>query len=718
MPSGIRIKQHDASDCGAACLASVAAYYRQRIPVSRIRQYAGTDRNGTNLAGMMEAAEKTGFNAKGVKADINTLSEAPLPAIAHIVKGSWHHFVVIYRIRKKSIRIMNPSTGEMEKWTKECFSASWTGILLLVIPAVDCEQFNSGFSIWHRFYSLIKPHRPIVIQSIAGALIYSILGVGISVYVEKLIDHVIPGSNSRLLNIMSISLLLIIIFRVLTGLMKSLVMLKTGQKTDAMLIMAYYRHLLRLPLSFFESMRTGEIISRINDAVKIRAFINTIGVEIMVNMMIITFSFILMFIYSGRLAFYMLMIIPVLIIVYYIFNRLNKKYLRKVMEQSAEFESNLVESIHAAGSIKRFGNAWKEILRFESKLVPFLKTSYKVNMNTILTNHFNELLSQGFLLILLWAGTYKIFNRGLTAGELMSFYSLFGYLLQPLSGLILMNRYVQDALIAADRLFQIFDLQEEISGNIRIHLPGREIERLKADDITFRYGSGLNVLEDFNIEIRKGFFTGIVGESGSGKSTLINLLQGIYQPNRGKIFIGDFDLKYVSKDSLQSLVSCVPQHIDMFSGTITENIALSVQKPDMGKIIRLCKMVGADDMLKKLPEGLYTVVGKNGTRFSGGEEQKIALARALYNDPEILLLDEPGSSLDFQSEIKLIKLLHDLKNQGKTIVLVTHRLSSIEKCDIVFLIKGGRIAEQGKHQDLIDMKGQYYSLWKSQFGIS
>jgi len=714
MVSGIRIKQHDLSDCGAACIASISAYYGHRVPISRIRQYAGTDSNGTNLTGMIEAAEKAGLTAKGVKADMKTINDAPLPVIAHIIlKNNGYHFIVIYRIKKNSLRIMNPSSGEMEKWSKEKFSGCWTNILLLLIPACDPGKVIPGLSACQRFISLISPHRPILIQSITGALFYSILGIAVSVYVEKLIDHVIPGSNSKLLNVMSLSLLLIISFRVIIGLTKSVFMLKTGQKIDTVLIMGYYRHLMRLPLRFFQSMRTGEIISRINDAVKIRAFINTVAVEILVNSMIIVFSFILMFVYSSKLALNMLIIIPLFIIIYYVFNRINKKYLRKTMEQTAEVESHLVESLNAMSTIKRFGNAWKEILRFESKFIAFLKSSYTVNKSTVVTFHINELISQCFLLILLWSGTFKIFQRELTAGELMSFYSLFGYLLPPLSSLITMNRYIQDALIAADRLFQIFDLETENAGDRNLHIQKKEIRKLKAEDVFFRYGSGMNVLENLNLEISQGTFTGIVGESGSGKSTLLNLLQGLYIPNKGKIYIGDYDMRYLSRECINRIISSVPQRIDLFSGTIMDNIALSVQKPDVGKIIEICNEVGAENLIKNLPEGIYTMIGERGIKFSGGEQQKIALARALYNDPEILLLDEPGSSLDYIAEEWMIKLLMNLKNNGKTIILVTHRLSSIQNCDSVFLIKGGKIVEQGKHQELISNKKLYFFLWKN-----
>jgi ATP-binding cassette subfamily B protein len=278
-----------------------------------------------------------------------------------------------------------------------------------------------------------------------------------------------------------------------------------------------------------------------------------------------------------------------------------------------------------------------------------------------------------------------------------------------------MNRSIQDAIIASDRLFQILDLEQEIEVKESVSIKSKEIKQIRVENIVFRYGSGVNIFENLSLEIPQGAFAGIVGESGSGKSTLLNLIQGIYKPNKGKIYIGDYDTNYISKESITRLISCVPQRIDLFSGTILENIVLSDQIPDIGKVLRICREVGVEGLINSLPEGLYTIIGEKGIRFSGGEQQKIAHARALYTEPEILLLDEPGSSLDYKAENGIIDLILNLKNEGKTIILVTHRLSSIEKCDLIFYIENGTVREQGIHEDLISQKGQYYLLWKRQF---
>ena len=691
----IKIKQHDISDCGAACLASVSAYYGFQQPISRIRQYAGTDTKGTNLAGMINASEKLGFVAKAVRIKIGSLKDVPLPAIAHLnIKESWHHFVVIYFFGRKKLAIMDPASGCIEKWSWEKFEKQFTGILLLIAPSVHFRKGNEQISVWQRFIKLIKPHRSIIIQSAIGAVFYSILGLSTSIYVEKLIDYVIPAGNIRLLNLMSLGLLLFMIFRIIIGFLKSIFMLHTGRKIDAVLILGYYRHLMKLPQRFFETMRTGEIISRINDAVKIRTFINNIAVDIFVNLLILMFTFVLMIIYSKEMAALMALIIPMFLIIYIIYNKLNKKFLRITMEQSAEVESQLVESLNAIGTIKRFNAIWKENLKFEFRIIPLLNSSFTANKNSVYSGSLNELLSGSFILILLWSGTFLIFRQKLTPGELMSFYALFGYLLAPLNSLIQSNRYIQDALIAADRLFQILDLEQENDHEDMVDPNSGDITKIILDKISFRYGSGKNLFTGLDMQFDMKKINGISGESGSGKSTLLSLIQGIYPLNEGRIFLGTYELSYIKKSSLSRLIASVPQKTDIFNGSVAENIALTDQSIDMRKLIKVCNYTAIMEMIENLPFGLMTLLGDNGVKLSGGELQKIAIARAVYRDPEIFLFDEPSSAMDKNSEDKLKLLILKLKENGKTVILVSHRNSILEICDTIQYLKNVKTIQQ------------------------
>ncbi|MEM9258853.1 MAG: cysteine peptidase family C39 domain-containing protein, partial [Bacteroidota bacterium] len=303
------IRQHDITDCGAACLASIAAYYRLGLPIAKIRQLASTDQKGTNLLGLIQAAEKLNFSCKGVRAEEEALrTEATFPAIAHvIVKQRLHHFVVVYRVTKQYVLIMDPGSGKMEKWGWDKFRKCWTGVLLLIAPTEDFLTGDQRVSTFRRFLALVQPHRATLLQALFGAVVYTVLGLSTSIYLQKITDFVLVNGNTRLLNLLSIGMILLLALSIFIGAMKSIMVLRSGQLIDARLILGYYQHLLRLPQRFFDTMRTGEIISRIGDAVKIRAFINDVAVNLLVNVFIVLFSFGLMFTYHWKLALVLLL---------------------------------------------------------------------------------------------------------------------------------------------------------------------------------------------------------------------------------------------------------------------------------------------------------------------------------------------------------------------------------------------------------------------------
>lgn len=300
---GIKIKQRDITDCGAACLASVSAHYKLKLPVAKIRQIAGTDQKGTNALGMIKAAEQLGFSTKGVKGNIDALPKIPLPAIAHVVvKEMLQHYVVIYEVTDKFVKYMDPGDGNIHKVTIEEFSKTWTGVLILLIPSEDFMARDEKVSNISRFFYLLRPHKAVLVQCLIGAILYTVLGLSTSIYIGKITDYVLVGGNTNLLNLMSIGMLVVLALQIVLGSLQKIFMLNTGQQIDARLILGYYKHLLKLPQRFFDTMRVGEIISRVNDAVKIRAFINDVSISLIVNVFIVIFSFILMFIYSWKLA--------------------------------------------------------------------------------------------------------------------------------------------------------------------------------------------------------------------------------------------------------------------------------------------------------------------------------------------------------------------------------------------------------------------------------
>ncbi|RXM48314.1 peptidase domain-containing ABC transporter [Flavobacterium sp. YO12] len=712
--ASIKIKQHDIQDCGAACLASIGNHYKVNLPIARIRQYANTDKRGTNVLGIIEAAEKMGFTAKGVKGGLDSLGKIPLPAIAHIItKEQLHHYVVIYKVDKSKITVMDPGFGKIEVYSFEEFQKIWSGVLILFAPNDDFKAVNEKTSSIKRFWNLIQPHKTILIQALVGAIVFTVLGLAMSIYIQKITDYVLVDGNRKLLNLLSISMIVIILLQAYIGSKKSIFVMKTGQLIDARLILGYYKHLLHLPQRFFDTMQIGEITSRINDAVKIRSFINETAIEMIVNVFIVIFSFALMFTYYWKLALVIILVIPFYAIIYFFLNKFNKKVERNIMENAAELQTQLVESITHVRTVKEFGIEGFSNLKTENKFVKLLFTTYKSGLNVVFATSSTQFLASAFTIVLMWIGSGYVIDRAITPGELFSFYALIGYFTSPVASLIGMNKTAQNALIAADRLFEIMDLEREETEN-KIELQKESLGDIKFENVSFRYGSRAEVFKNFNAVFKKNETTAIVGESGSGKTTLISLLQNLYPIKEGKICIGSFDTQFIHYQSLRKMVGVIPQQLNLFSGNIIENIALGDSFPNVQRILELSKQLGITDFVEKLPNGFETQIGENGAMLSGGQKQRIAIARALYKNPEILLMDEATSSLDTNSE-KIVKdTIDSFKEQGKTIIVIAHRLSTIANADTILVMKEGTIVESGNHLDLLEKKSEYYNLWRKQ----
>jgi ATP-binding cassette subfamily B protein len=719
MNPSIKIRQHDITDCGAACLASVAAHYGLKFPIARIRQYASTNQKGTNVLGLVEAAQRLGFQAKGVKGSLESLSKIPKPTIAHVniakENGAYLlHYVVIYKVSDKHIWVMDPADGKLHKKLLTDFAKEWTGVLVLLLPDEDFEIGNEKVSIFRRFTFLLYPHRFVLLQALFGAVIYTVLGLSTAIYIQKITDNVITEGNQNLLNLLSIVMIVLLLLQLFIGAAKSIFAFKTGQQIDAQLILGYYKHLLKLPQQFFDTMRVGEIISRVNDAVKIRLFINDVAINLLVNVFIVLFAFALMFTYYWKLALVMLIILPLYVFIYWIANQINKRLQRKLMEDAAQLETQLVESLNAVATIKRFGLESYANLKTENKFIQLLKTIYKSGISSLYIGTASDFISRLFTIIILWVGTYYVIQNELTPGELLSFYALIGYFTGPAMSLIEANKSIQDAWIAADRLFEIMDLEQEDQNN-KVSLTPDLVGDILFRQVSFKYGSRAKVFDSLDLKIEKGKTTAIVGESGSGKSTLLSLLQNLYPISSGNIFIGNLDLQYIKQESLRRVVSVVPQQIDLFAGSIIENIAIGDFEPDMQRVLQISEVLGITEFVKGMPEGFHTMLGERGMNLSGGQRQRIAIARALYQNPEILILDEATSALDSISERYVQQALAAFQQNQKTIIVIAHRLSTIKHADKIIALSEGKLAEEGTHTELLAQKGVYYDLWQQQF---
>ena len=694
-----RVKQHDSTDCGAACLASVCSYYGLRLPLSRIRLMAGTDERGTSLMGLLEAAKELGFDAKGVKGNKKSLFKIPKPSIAHVtLEGHLYHYVVIYRVNRKFIQIMDPSTGKLSKMKWAEFLSMWQGILVLLFPTESFREGNEHGSVWNWFWLLLKPHKSILLQAVIGSLLFTLLGFSTSIFIRLITDNVLSFGNPGLLNTMGIAMLLILVIQLALSVFKDLFVIRTGQQIDARLVLGYQRHLFRLSQRFFDTMKVGEIISRVGDALKIRIFISHIAMSFVVNAFIVLFSFAIVLLYYWKLGLFLLSMVPMYLIVFQISDRLNRSSERKVMEASASLESHLVESLQGIRTLKQFGIEDFVLHKTEVRFLALLKCGYRSSLNQVFAQSSSFGIQNLFSTILLWIGSYYVLGAQITIGELMSVYAILGYMTGPISSLVASNKSIQNAMIAADRLFEITGLkmQEKVKGAI---LNQNDSTDVLFERIVFKYDHRGKILDGFSALIRSGEITAIVGESGSGKSTLLLLLQRLYPVQSGCIKIGGINLKYISDQSLKEMISVVPQQVELFSGTVAENIALGDPGRDLGRILELVDLLEMEEFLEALENGIHTFIGESGRNLSGGQKQRIAMARALYRDPKILLLDEPTSSLDKKSEKAVIRVMRKLKNEGKTVIVISHRPSTIAEADRILTIDQGRRVNSDLNSD-------------------
>lgn len=699
------VRQRDSADCGPACIASVCAYYGNPVPLATIRQLARTDSGGTSMLGMLNALGAMGYEARGLRGDMGQLGSLPMPFIAHLaLENGMHHYVAVYAVSRKGFKIMDPARGRTERISADRFGSIWTGALIALVPGTSGTISAPGDSVFSRFRALLEPLWKPLVQALVSAILYTVLGLSFSVYLGKITDHVFLTHNTGLLNLMGTVMLAITFSMTFLSVIRNLIMLKTGQVIDNQLILSYYRHLFELPQRFFDSMGTGEIISRIGDAVKIRGFVNESAVGILVSILVLVFSFSAMMVIHPPMALMMLAAIPPYGLVYYLFNRKNRRIERKVMEHAASLEEHLVDSLGASSHIRQWNLKKQVVNRSELRLNRLLDTLYSSGTCAISAGTASDTMNRLFTILLLWGGTYFVIRGTMSAGDLITFYALMGYCSGPLSSLVGANKSYQNAMIAADRLFEIFDLDREQD-------PGKPVldkdcfGTIDLSNVGFSYGARGEQIREVTLTIPKGKTTLLRGPSGSGKSTVARLVAHHYPPDSGTITINGMDTRGFHLESIRSLVGMVPQYISILSGTLLENLTPGIPDPDLKRLYGLMNLLDLQPVIESLPSGLATPIRKNGLHLSGGEWQRMALVRALYPAPPLLILDEPGSFLDKAALQCVYRLLLMLREQEQTILLITHDPLFMTLADQVYRMKSGCLSvddstalRQGIHQ--------------------
>lgn len=720
------VKQHDITDCGAACLATICKQNGYKIGITKIREIAGTDTLGTNAYGVIKAAEHLGFEAKGVKGEKEDLfTEFPLPCIAHMtVRGTLEHYVVIHKITSRYILIADPGRGIVKLKPEEFFGESgtdknppeyqWSGVLILLTKTDSFKKGVETKGLFSRFFYLLLPQKKLVLEIFIASLIYTLFGMLGAFYYKALIDSVLPCGLQKMLTTLSIGMILLSLFKIALVTIRSQMMLHLSQKLDLKLLLGYYRHVMDLPMSFFGTRRVGEIISRFSDAGKVRDAISGATLTIMIDTLMAIVGGIILCTQNPKLFLITVVMLIFYAIIVFSFNERYRKLNETVMENNAQLTSYMVESLNGIQTVKAYNAERRTKRDTETKFVKLLKSIFSLacvgNTQEALKG-FVELIGG---VLILWIGGISVIKGDMTAGGLIAFNSLLVYFLDPIKNLINLQPQIQTAVVAADRLGEILDLEVEKTEN---ELHKAAPETLKGDivirNLDFRYGTRSLVLEDVNLEIPKGSNVAFVGESGSGKTTLSKLLLHMYSPEKGEILIGDRSIEDIQIETLRDKIAYIPQETFLFSGSIYDNLTLGMDDVTMDDVVQATKLAQAHDFINELPGRYNTFLEENGANLSGGQRQRLAIARAMLKKPDVLILDEATSNLDSITERALDVTINEFA-KDMTTIFIAHRLSTIKNCDRIFVLDKGKIVESGTHKELIALGGRYAELVRQQ----
>jgi subfamily B ATP-binding cassette protein HlyB/CyaB len=709
------VEQAEEMDCGAACLAMICRHYGISMTLGKLRELANVTTQGATLDSLARAGESLGFTTRGVQCTFEALLGFELPFIIH---WEGYHYVIVYGVSREKVWVADPAIGFREMAVEE-FEKGWSGTCLLFSPGEHLVQLAASRSPWVRFVGYLRPYKKILLHLFLATFVIQVLGLVPPVIIQNILDGVIVHHNVGLLHLLVAGLVISSVFSQLMATIRAFLANFMVRNMDFSMMSQFFKHTLSLPFSFFAKRKTGDILARFQENQTIRAFLTESTVTTVLNLLMIFIYFTIMFIYNVKLTLVLIaFVIPILVLTVLVTPRV-KNYAREVFNVGTDAQAFLMEALGGVETVKGMGIERPVRLKWEKKYAKALEVQYRAQRFNILVGLGGQLLNAATTVAILWVGASLVLSQELTIGQLIAFNALMGSVMAPLMGLVGLWSLLNDAGVAMERLGDVLDMEPEQKPQdlaSRIVLPDLQGD-IRLENVYFRYGGEDTpyVLENISLEIKPGELVAVVGRSGSGKTTLAKLLVGFYPPSEGRILVDGYDMSLIDKEYYRAQVGYVMQSNLLFSGTIAENIASGDESPDRRRIEEVARMADAHGFIGKLPLRYEQVVGERGVGLSGGQIQRLCIARALYHDPRLLVFDEATSALDTQSESNIIASMHEIL-KGRTAVIIAHRLSTIMRADKILVLYEGAIVEQGRHEELVERKGMYYQLVQKQLG--
>lgn len=662
---------------------------------------------------MLLAAKELGLKAKTVACSWSQLGRAVLPAIAELTTGE--HVVVLRREPDGAVLVGDPRKPRPERLTRQAFEAIWSGRLTYVRTRLSLQNPNRPFDLlW--FVPAVWKYRRILGEILAAAFVIQLFGLATPLFTQVVIDKVLMHKSISTLHVLAAGMLIMIVFEAILSVLKTHLMAHTSNRIDVALGARLFKHLLHIPLRYFETRRVGDTVARVRELENIRQFITGSSINVILDLVFTVLFVAVMFVYSGVLTCVVLACIPLFVVLSVVMRSLMRRRLEDKFDRGAENQSYLVEAVTGVQTVKAMALEPVFYRRWEEQLARYVTAAFRTSHLSGVGSALGQIIQKLSTLSVLWVGAYLVMQQRLTVGQLIAFQMLSGRVISPVLRVVQLWQEFQQVGLSVSRLGDLINTRAEPAMNpAKMSLPAiTGAVRLEA--VRFRYQlDGPEILRNFSFEISPGTTVGVVGRSGSGKSTLAKLLQRLYIPESGRILIDGVDIQQADPVWLRRQIGVVLQESFLFSGTIRDNIAIQAPSSPMSQVVEAAKLAGAHEFILELPEAYDTQVGERGTALSGGQRQRIAIARALLANPRILILDEATSSLDYESE----RIIQDNLGRickGRTVFIIAHRLSTLRHASTILVVDKGQLVEQGSHNELMARPGIYHHLFSQQLG--